>query len=196
MAENTQTHAVATYMEAPGGHQAEGHAVAGQDVAGSHGGSSAVDAAMFFWFLLIFGIAAYILKKFAFSPILENLDHREAEIEQSLENADTLRREMSQLDEKVKGMVEEADKQTREMIDHARDAAKEAARGIEEKAREEAAIIKENADRDIKTARGKAEASLRASSADVAVELTMKLLNQTLDAKGRKALTDQLIAEM
>lgn len=162
----------------------------------SHGGSSPVDGGMFFLFLLIFGAAAYILKKNAFTPILEGLDKREAEIERSLENAETLEREMAVLDAKVKAKIDETDQKTRSMIDAARDAAKEAARGIEEKAKSEAQILRENADRDIATARGKAEASLRATSAEVAVELTMKLLNQNLDAKGRKALTDQLIAEL
>lgn len=189
MAETIPAQTVA-YTEAPGGHTSGAH-----DAAANHGGSP-VDFAMFFWYLIIFGLAAYILKKFAFSPILDNLDQREAVIEQSLDNADTLRREMSQLDEKIRTMVADADQQSRETIDRARDAAKEAAQGIEAKAREEALILKENAERDIATAQGKAEASLRTVSADVAVALTMKLLNQNLDDKGRKALTDQLIAEM
>lgn len=169
------------------------------EVPASHGGAhqpSAVSGAMFFWFLIIFGIAAYILKKHAFSPILDNLDKREAEIEKSLENAETLEREMAQLDARVKAKIDETDKKTREMIDAARVAAKDAAQVIENQAKEQAAILRENADREIATAQGKAQSALRAFSAQTAVDLTMKLLNQSLDDKGRKALTDQLIAEM
>lgn len=173
-------------MEVPAGHGAAPH--------GSQ--PSAVSGAMFFWFLVIFGIAAYILKKHAFTPILENLDRREEEIEKSLVNAETLEREMAQLDAKITAKIDETDKKTREMIDAAREAAKEAARGIEAQAKEQADILRENAARDLATAQGKAEATLRAFSAETAVELTMKLLNQKLDAKSRKALTDQLLAEI
>ena len=185
MSQSTMT-ATGQHMEVPAGHGAAGHG----------GSSSAVSGAMFFWFLVIFGIAAYILKKHAFTPILENLDKREETIEKSLENAETLEREMAELDAKIKAQLDETDQKTRQMIDAAREAAKEAARGIEAEAKEKADILRENAARDLATAQGKAEASLRAFSAETAVELTMKLLNEKLDAKSRQALTDQLLAEI
>jgi len=176
---------VTQHAEVPFSHGAE---------AGGHGGSSPVSGSMFFWFLTIFVIAALILKKFAFGPILQGLEAREEEIEQSLENADRLERELATLDETVKTKLDEADSQARELIDSGRDAAREAGKVIEDKAREEAQILRENAERDIASARGKAENALRASSAEIAVEMAMSLLNRELDAKGRKDLADQLIA--
>lgn len=164
--------------------------------AGGHAASSGVGGAMFFFFLLVFGIAAYILKKHAFGPILSKLDEREATIETSLKQAEILEREMAQLEAKIAARLEETEQKTRDMLDAAREAAREAARGIEAQAKEQAEILRENALRDIASARGKAEASLRATSAEVAVALTMKLLDQNLDAKARKALTDKLIAEI
>ncbi len=169
---------------------------AGHGAAPAHSGSGPVDGAMFFWMLVIFGIAAAILKKHAFGPILENLDAREKEIEKSLENADHLERELATLDFTVQEKLENAENQVRGMIDSGREAAREAAKVIEAQAREQAQIVRENAERDIATARGKAEASLRVTSAETAVALTLKLLNQNLDAKGKQALTDQLIAGM
>ena len=185
MSQSTPT-ATGQHMEVPAGHGAAGHG----------GGSSAVSGAMFFWFLVIFGIAAYVLKKHAFTPILENLDKREETIEKSLENAETLEREMAKLEANIQAKIDEADRKTRQMIDAARDAAKEAARGIEAEAKEKADILRENAARDLATAQGRAEAALKAFSAEAAVELTLKLLNEKLDAKGRQALTDQLLAEI
>jgi F-type H+-transporting ATPase subunit b len=151
---------------------------------------------MFFWFLVVFGMAAYILKKYAFGTILEGLDQREAEIERSLENADRLERELLTLDETVTTKLEEADTQVRDMIDQGRVAAREAGQVIEEKAREEAQILRENAQRDLESAKGKAENELRLHSAETAVAMAAKLLDEKLDAQSRKALTDRLIAEV
>lgn len=162
----------------------------------AHGSSGPVDWPMFFWFLLVFAVAAYILKKYALGPILAGLEEREAEIEQSLNDAEAIQREMAQLDSTVKGKIADADAEAKTIVDQAREGAREAARGIESQAREQAQILRENADRDIATARGKAEAALKAHSAEVAVELATKLLAEKLDAKGRSALADRLIAEM
>jgi F-type H+-transporting ATPase subunit b len=151
---------------------------------------------MFFWFLSIFVVAALILKKYAFGPILEGLDKREEEIEQSLENADHLQRELATLDSTVQTKLDETEDQVRGMIDSGRESAREAGKVIEAKAREEAQIVRENAQREIASAQGKAENTLRASSAELAVEMASKLLRQKMDAKGRKDLADQLIAEM
>ena len=174
-------------MEVPAAHDAG---------AGEHGGSSPVSGAMFFWFLTIFVIAALILKKYAFGPILDSLDAREEEIARSLENADRLERELATLDEKVHAKLEEADAKVRSMIDAGREAAREAGQVIEAKAREEAKILRENAEREIASARGKAENALLQHSAEAAVSFTVALLDKELDSKARKELTDKLIAGM
>ncbi|MDA3874474.1 MAG: ATP synthase F0 subunit B, partial [Kiritimatiellae bacterium] len=70
------------HMEVPSSHS--------EADAGHEGSNSAISGGMFFWFLTIFVVAALILKKYAFGPILTALDQREEEIEQSLENADHL----------------------------------------------------------------------------------------------------------
>jgi F-type H+-transporting ATPase subunit b len=160
------------------------------------GDSSAISGSMFFWFLVVFCAAAFILKKFAFGPIMEGLDQREAEIERSLENADTLERELSTLEETVSTKLEETDGKVREMIEDSRVAAREAGQVIEAKAREEAQILRENAERDLESAKGKAENELRRHSAETAVAMAARLLEEKLDEKSRNALTDRLIAEV
>ncbi|MGA0334027.1 MAG: F0F1 ATP synthase subunit B [Kiritimatiellia bacterium] len=175
------------HIEVPVSHEAAG---------AEHSGSSAVSGAMFFWFLTIFMVAAFILKKYAFGPILDGLDKREEEIEQSLANADRLERELANLESTVQSKLEETEEQVRGMIDSGREAAREAGRVLENKAKEEAQILRENANREIASARGKAENTLRTYSAELAVEMAQKLLRQQMDEKAQKALASQLIAEM
>lgn len=186
-------------MEQPTDHTTSQH-IAVQpshgETGAAHAAPSPVNGAMFFWFLTIFVVAAIILKKHAFGPILDGLDKREEEIEQSLENADRLQRELATLESTVKSKLDETEDQVRGMIDSGRESAREAGKVIESKAREEAQILRENAQRDILSAQGKAENTLRATSAEVAVSMAYKLLRQEMDDKGQKALADQLIAEI
>lgn len=50
-----------------------------------------------FWMLIIFGIVAFILKRFAWKPILNALHEREESIESALNAAQEARREMEKL---------------------------------------------------------------------------------------------------
>ncbi|MBD0352138.1 MAG: F0F1 ATP synthase subunit B, partial [Flavisolibacter sp.] len=49
------------------------------------------------WTLLAFLIVFFILRKFAWKPILNSLDNRERVIADSLETAERVKREMAQL---------------------------------------------------------------------------------------------------
>lgn len=50
-----------------------------------------------FWMVIVFGIVAYIMKKFAWKPILNALDEREQSIESALKAAQEARKEMENL---------------------------------------------------------------------------------------------------
>lgn len=137
-----------------------------------------------------------VLKKYAWNPILEALDTREEAIKKSVEDAATIQREMQQLAETQRLMVEEAEEQAKAIIEDGRKAAKEAARHITDKAREEAQIILQNAERDIKEQVKDAQASLRETGAAVAVELASKIMEEHLDEAKSKKLVSKYIDEL
>jgi len=180
-AQNTQAH-----VEAPQGHD-EGHA---------EFNPLSISWSMFLWFLVVFIIAAAVLKKFAWGPILQALDQRESRLKQSLDNAERLETEMAQLDATRAAKVAAADAESHAMLEGARKGAHEAAKVIENKAREEVAILNENAQREIRISREKAAATLREESAALAVALAGKIMGDQLDAQKSRALTDRLIAEL
>ena len=72
----------------------------------------------------------------------------------------------------------------------------EAANLIEKKAREEAQILLENATREIGAAQEKAIVGLRRESADLAIELSGKILEENLDTDKNRALVDKLIGQV
>ena len=55
------------------------------------------DFGLFFWMLISFSILLYILKRFAWGPILSALSDRERSIEEALKSAENAKEEMLNL---------------------------------------------------------------------------------------------------
>ena len=116
-----------------------------------------------------------ILHKFAWKPILAALDAREEVIRKS---------------------VEEAENKSRQMIEDSRKAAVEAAKIIQEKAREEAKILIENATREIGAERDRAQDQLKKLSAEIAVDLAEKILEENVDEAKNRRLIDEYLKQI
>jgi F-type H+-transporting ATPase subunit b len=155
-----------------------------------------ISGQMVLWTWIVFAVMMVVLYKLAWKPILGALDQREKDIQDSIDNAETVRKELEGIEEVRQKTVAEADDKAKSVLDAARKGAQEQARHIEGKAREQAQILSENANREIETARAKAEASLKAESGAWARELAGKLIDANLDDKKNQALTDKLIQEL
>ena len=155
-----------------------------------------INKQMVLWTWVTFGLLLVILYKLAWKPILANLDKREQDIRESIENAEKIRTEMEQLEEKREKLIKEADDKAKEIVATARKAAVEASKVIEHKSKEEAKILLENASREINAAKEKAEAMLRHDSAELAIGLAGKLIAENLDNEKNRALTQQLISKI
>ena len=142
---------------------------------------------------LTFLLTTVVLYKVAWKPILAALDKREADIRQSLEDAQKHRDALAQLEERRQQVIAEADAKAKELVTQARQAALEASAVIENKAREEAQILLGNAQREIKAAQEKVLADLRRESADLAIGLSRKIIGESLDEKKSRDLVDRLI---
>ncbi len=94
---------------------------------------------------LTFLLTTVVLYKVAWKPILAALDKREADIRQSLEDAQKHRDALAQLDERRQQVIAEADAKAKELVTQARQAALEASATIQNKARDEAQILLANA---------------------------------------------------
>lgn len=142
---------------------------------------------------ITFGITAAVLYKVAWKPILSALDKREESLRLAIENAEKNRLEMANIEQTRARIIEEADNRSRDIVDKARHAAVEAAHTIEAKARDEAQILIDNAKREIHAEQDKAMASLRRESAELAIEISRKILKENLDESRSRKIADTLI---
>lgn len=137
-----------------------------------------------------------MLSKFAWKPILQNLELRENNIRAAVDEAEKTRAEYQQIEEKRKNILLHADKQAHEMMNQSRHSAQRTAKVIEDRAKDDAKIILENAQREIETEQEKSANYLREKSTETAVQLATKILREKLDTKSHQELVDRLIDEI
>ena len=152
-----------------------------------------LDYTMFVATWLVFLILLAILYKFVFKPILAGLDKREQDIRQAVEDADRIKAEVAQLDERRRQHLAETEARVRQMIVDARASAEEA---IRKQTAEEARLVLEAARRQITEAEGQARTNLRRESVELAVTLASRIVAQNLDDEGHRELTNKLLREL
>ena len=76
---------------------------------------------LIFWTSVVFIILLFLLKKMAWTPILNNVDARNKSIEEALSSAETARKEMANLHADNQRILQEARSERDEMLKEARD---------------------------------------------------------------------------
>ena len=145
---------------------------------------------------ITFFLLLAVLYKYAWKPILNALDQREQRIRQSVQQAEEIRQKLVQLEETTQKTLTKAEAQARDIVAQSRQASVNASKVIEQKAREEAKIVIENAQREIHAEFAKARDVLKQESAEYAIKIAEKLLEENLDEAKNKALIDKLINEV
>ena len=143
-----------------------------------------------------FFILLAILYKFAWKPILATLDQREEKIRRAVEEAEKTHQEFGKINETRNQILTEATQKANEIIAQSRKAALQATKVIEQKAKEEAQIILENTRRELQSEIERARSSLRHESAEIAVDLASKIINENLDNEKNRKLIERFIKEI
>ncbi|MDD4224963.1 MAG: F0F1 ATP synthase subunit B [Mariniphaga sp.] len=150
-----------------------------------------------FWMTIIFGLVAFVLKKFAWKPILHALYEREESIENALNAAQKARSEVENLTAENEQLIAEARGKKDAIIKEAitlRD-------GIIAEAREKAAIELqkgiENARNQIDHEKEKAIQEMKNQITDLSFIIAEKIIrNEMADKKQHQELVSKLIDEI
>lgn len=152
---------------------------------------------LIFWTTLTFLLLVFLLKRFAWKPILSAVKDREESIEVALKSAEMAREEMKNLKSDNDKILAEARaerdamlKEGRELRDKTIDAAKEAAKSEAEK-------MIENAREQIEMQKKAAMTELKNQVAALSIEMAEKILRKELqDAKKQEALINEMLEDI
>ena len=152
---------------------------------------------LIFWMTLSFLIVMFILKKFAWKPILKALSDREDNIEEALNTAKKAKEEMIALKSDNERLLNEARAERDMMLKEARDTKDAIIAEAKGKAQAEANKIMASAREAINNEKMAAITELKNQVAKMSIEIAEKILRHELsNDEKQKALMDNLIKDI
>jgi len=148
------------------------------------------------WALVVFVLLLLILKKFAWTPILDALDAREKSVRESLDQASNIQAENARLAQEQAKLLAESRAQAQQILANAREAGEALKKSLETAAQEEKQRILASAAQEIEAQKRAAVSELRKTTAELSIGIAEKLIRQNLDEAKSRALVDQLIQEV
>lgn len=152
---------------------------------------------LLFWMLLSFAVVLFILKKFAWKPILKALKEREDSIKDALESAEKAKEEMAKLQVDNEKIINEAKSERDNLINEAREVKEKIINEAKTQATTEANKLIKQARINIQNEKAAAINEIKDQVAILSVEIAEKLLKQEL-AKDKKQeeLINSLLKEI
>ena len=155
-----------------------------------------VFSSLIFWSLLSFGLLFFLLKRYAFPPILEALEEREKKIRGEIESAEKLKQEAQSLREQLDQELKTAHDKAGTIVQMALDEAKKIQEKTVQETQHKVKQLQKDAEQEIVVARNKLLGEIRRYTADLTIASTEKFLKKTLDDADKKELVEQSIDEV
>jgi F-type H+-transporting ATPase subunit b len=160
------------------------------------GGLTDVDLTLNVATLVVFGVFAYVLAKFAWGPLLHIIEEREKGIKDAVEGAEKANAEAKSLLEEHKQMLREAGREREEIIKKALREADQLKSDLSEKARAESEQVLARAKEQVAREKNLAILELRGQVADLAIEAASKIVQSSLTPDAQKKLVNDFIAQI
>jgi len=142
---------------------------------------------LIFWMTLVFSILLFLLKKFAWKPIMESLKEREQDISSSLAMAKQTKAEMKQLQADNEKLLVEARLERDAILIEAKATKDKIVNEAKDKAQSEADRIVESARVNIENEKRVALAEIKTQVAELAVDIAEKVLKAELSNKEKQS---------
>ncbi len=148
------------------------------------------------WTLRLFAISLIVLWKLAFPRISEALDRRQHAIEDSIDQAEQIRRQADELLDEYRARLAEAREQAQEIIERARKAGEAHERDSEEEAIKRREQLMERTRREIEAETRRAIQEIRREVADLTVLATEKVTRKSLSDEDQERLVKEALEEL
>ena len=151
---------------------------------------------LFFWQTMIFVVLLFLLRKYAWGPILGAVNERETSIKDALASAEAARAEMETLQSDNQRILKEARAEKEALLKEARNTRADLINTAKEEAQEEAQKILAQAQEAIQNEKRAAISELKEQVGSIAMDIAEKVLQKELESKDKQVeLIDQLLKD-
>lgn len=155
------------------------------------------DYGTIFWMLIIFGIVLFILKKFAWVPILKALKDRERSISDALNSAERARKDVAGLKASNDQIITEARREKDIILKEARDIKDKIIAEAKNQANVEAQKSIEYAKQQIEAEKTAAINDIKKQVAELSVTIAEKVIKKKLDnSEDQEALIEDMLKDL
>ena len=152
---------------------------------------------LFFWQTLIFLLLIFLLKKFAWKPILDAVNEREEGIKNALLSAENAKRDMQNLKSDNEKLLAEARVERDVMLKEAREIKDKIVSEAKDEAQVQAGKMIEQAKAAINSEKNAAMAELKNQVSSLSIEIAEKVLrNELADKVSQTKLVENLLGDV
>jgi F-type H+-transporting ATPase subunit b len=154
------------------------------------------DPGLFIWTILTFLVLVGLLARFAWRPLMDALDRRQATIAKSLDDAQRARQELERLQRESAQMMASARAEAEAIVSRSRSDAEALREELKQKARAEAAAIVKNAERQIQLETARAVQQIRQEAVDLSVAIASKILRRQVSKEDNEGLIEETLKQV
>ncbi len=154
------------------------------------------DPGLFIWTIVTFLVLVALLAKFAWHPLLDALDTRQASIRKSLDDAQRARQELEQIHQESARILGTARTEAEAIVASTRADAERLREELKQKARAEATNLVKSAERQIEMETARALQQIRKEAVDLSVAIASKLIRRNLTKEDNERLIDETIGQL
>src|SRR6478672_10811286 len=147
------------------------------------------------WQCLAFLILLFLLRRFAYGPVVRTLDERANRIRESMEQAEQIKADNAAAAQRAQQIIAEAQNQTREMLAQAQQMSQRTIAAAQAEAREQRDKLLVDAHKQIEADTQRAKDELRRETARLALLAASKVVGKSLDTQDHYRLIDEALAE-
>lgn len=154
------------------------------------------DPGLFIWTIITFLVLLGLLAKFAWGPLLQALESRQATIRKSLEDAQAAKEELGRVQAQSAEILRQARIESEAIFARTRVEAEKFGEELRKKAREEAEGIARNAERQIQSETRRALQEIRSEAVDLSVAIASKILTRHVSREDNERLIDETLKQI
>ncbi|MHB2025592.1 MAG: F0F1 ATP synthase subunit B [Elusimicrobiota bacterium] len=154
------------------------------------------DSGLVIWTIVTFLTLVFILRRFAWGPLLAVIEEREGRIRADREAAQSARQAAEKMRAEVEARLEGLSAAGKQMLDKARAQAETLGARLKDVAEEEARAIKSRAGAELAAEKDRLVAELRKEVASLSILAAEKLLRRSVDESVQKSVLDSFFHDL
>jgi F-type H+-transporting ATPase subunit b len=151
------------------------------------------NTSLLFWELVTFLILIFLLTRYVYPPIRDQIQQRQSQIEEAIDEAQKTRREARELLAEYRRQIEEARGEARRILDEARKQGEAQRQRTKQEAREEGERIIQRAREEIERERDAALREVRREVADMVIVASERVIRHELDRDEHERLISEAL---